>query len=64
MSGMGRHHGVEGFREFSNQRGIVIRGEGDSVETFFAPFSRAAAMADTAFGADQETRPVGALAPG
>lgn len=28
MSGIGRHHGVEGFREFSNQRGGVVRGEG------------------------------------
>ena len=28
MSGMGRHHGEDGFREFSNQRGIVVRGEG------------------------------------
>ncbi len=27
MSGMGRHHGEAGFREFSNQRGIVVRGE-------------------------------------
>ncbi len=26
-SGMGRHHGEAGFREFSNQRGIVVRGE-------------------------------------
>ena len=28
MSGMGRHHGEAGFREFSNQRGMVVRGEG------------------------------------
>ena len=28
-SGMGRHHGIEGFREFSNQRGVVTRGTGD-----------------------------------
>ena len=27
-SGMGRHHGEAGFREFSNQRGMVVRGEG------------------------------------
>jgi coniferyl-aldehyde dehydrogenase len=26
MSGMGRHHGIEGFREFSNPRGVVVRG--------------------------------------
>ena len=43
-SGMGRHHGVEGFREFSNQRGVVIRGSGDMIETFYAPYSKAAAV--------------------
>ena len=32
MSGMGRHHGEDGFREFSNQRGIVVRGEGPSFD--------------------------------
>ena len=31
MSGMGRHHGEEGFREFSNPRGVFVRGEGDEV---------------------------------
>ena len=46
MSGMGRHHGVEGFREFSNQRGIVVRGEGDHVDLFYSPYSRAAAFVD------------------
>ena len=34
MSGMGRHHGEEGFREFSNQRGIVVRGEGPHFDAF------------------------------
>ena len=37
MSGMGRHHGVEGFREFSNPRGIFVRGEGDLIEVFYPP---------------------------
>lgn len=46
MSGMGRHHGVEGFREFSNQRGVVIRGTGDMIETFYAPYSKATAVVD------------------
>ena len=36
MSGIGRHHGVEGFREFSNQRGLVIRGEGDMIDAFYS----------------------------
>ncbi len=34
MSGMGRHHGEAGFREFSNQRGIVVRGEGPHFDAF------------------------------
>jgi coniferyl-aldehyde dehydrogenase len=44
MSGMGRHHGAEGFREFSNQRGIVVRGSGDMIDAFYAPYSKAAAV--------------------
>ncbi len=46
MSGMGRHHGVEGFREFSNLRGVVVQGEGDQIDAFFAPYSKAAAIVD------------------
>ena len=42
MSGMGRHHGIAGFSEFSNERGVVIRGEGDMISAFFAPYSTAA----------------------
>jgi coniferyl-aldehyde dehydrogenase len=37
MSGMGRHHGVEGFREFSNPRGVVVRGTGDIIDAFYPP---------------------------
>ncbi len=37
MSGMGRHHGEDGFREFSNQRGIVVRGEGPQFDAFVSP---------------------------
>lgn len=44
MSGMGRHHGIEGFREFSNQRGIVVRGTGDMIDAFYAPYSKAQAL--------------------
>ena len=50
MSGMGRHHGVEGFREFSNQRGTVVRGSGDHIDAFFSPYAKAAAIAEAAFG--------------
>jgi coniferyl-aldehyde dehydrogenase len=44
MSGMGRHHGIEGFREVSNPRGVVVRGEGDQVDAFFAPYAKAQAI--------------------
>ena len=44
MSGMGRHHGIEGFREFSNQRGVVIRGEGDLISAFYSPYEKAAGL--------------------
>lgn len=48
MSGMGRHHGIEGFREFSNPRGIVVRGTGDIIDAFYAPYSKAAAVVQAA----------------
>jgi coniferyl-aldehyde dehydrogenase len=38
QSGSGRHHGVEGFREFSNLRGVFVRGEGDLLEAFAPPY--------------------------
>ena len=41
-SGMGRHHGEEGFREFSNQRGVAVRGAAPTVESLVAPTSDAA----------------------
>ncbi len=50
MSGMGRHHGVEGFREFSNPRGVVVRGEGDQIDAFFAPYAKAAAIVQHVLG--------------
>src|SRR5580704_3096111 len=50
MSGMGRHHGVEGFREFSNQRGVVVRGTGDHFDAFFAPYAKAAAIVASVLG--------------
>ncbi len=50
MSGMGRHHGVEGFREFSNQRGVVVRGTGDHFDAFFAPYAKAEAIVKAALG--------------
>ena len=50
MSGMGRHHGIDGFREFSNQRGVVVRGSGDIINAFYAPYSRAEAVINAMLG--------------
>ena len=38
-SGMGRHHGIEGFREFSNARGIFVRGCGGDMTSIFPPYA-------------------------
>ena len=51
MSGMGRHHGIEGFREFSNQRGVVVRGEGDMIDAFYAPYTKAAGLVQAVLSA-------------
>ncbi len=37
-SGSGRHHGIDGFREFSNPRGVVVRGSGDLADAFLPPY--------------------------
>jgi coniferyl-aldehyde dehydrogenase len=50
MSGMGRHHGLDGFREFSNPRGVVVRGTGDHFEAFSAPYTTAAAIVSMVLG--------------
>jgi len=42
QSGSGRHHGIEGFREFSNPRGVVVRGTGDMIDAFLPPYGPAA----------------------
>ena len=44
MSGMGRHHGIDGFREFSNQRGFVVRGEGPHFDAFVSPAQSASEL--------------------
>jgi coniferyl-aldehyde dehydrogenase len=49
-SGMGRHHGFEGFREFSNPRGVVVRGTGDQFDAFAAPYAKAAALVKAVLG--------------
>lgn len=51
QSGSGRHHGIEGFREFSNPRGVVHRGAGDLAEVMFPPYGQLAeAVVAAAFG--------------
>ena len=47
-SGMGRHHGIDGFREFSNARGVVVRGSDDAVDAFFPPYTKAAKLVTAA----------------
>jgi len=50
-SGAGRHHGIDGFREFSNPRGIVVRGEGDLIDAFYPPYGDTlGAITSAAFG--------------
>jgi coniferyl-aldehyde dehydrogenase len=44
-SGMGRHHGIEGFHEFSNKRAMFVRGEEDHIEIIFPPYREAAQAA-------------------
>jgi coniferyl-aldehyde dehydrogenase len=40
-SGMGVHHGEEGFREFSNPRGYFIKGKGGIFSVIMPPYSKA-----------------------
>jgi coniferyl-aldehyde dehydrogenase len=55
QSGSGRHHGIEGFREFSNLRGVFVRGEGDLIEAFAPPYGPTAqALVDAALSGGQE----------
>jgi len=39
-SGMGVHHGEEGFREFSNQRGYFIRKQGGTYDMIMPPYGK------------------------
>lgn len=46
----GRHHGLEGFREFTNPKGLVRRGTApDLIAAFGPPYAVASAIADHAF---------------
>jgi coniferyl-aldehyde dehydrogenase len=61
QSGTGRHHGIDGFREFSNPRGVVVRGTGDLADAFLPPYAGAAqAIVSSIFGAGHaEADPAG-----
>lgn len=37
-SGMGHHHGIEAFREFSNPRGYFIKGKGGTMNAITPPY--------------------------
>lgn len=37
-SGSGRHHGYDGFREFSNPRGTFVMGRGGGFDNFLPPY--------------------------
>ena len=51
QSGNGRHHGLDGFREFSNPRGVVVRGTGDLIASFLPPYGATAqAIVDSVVG--------------
>jgi len=64
QSGTGRHHGIEGFREFSNLRGVFVRGEGDMIEAFAPPYGATAqAVVDAAFEQAQQLTPGSLEAP-
>ncbi len=34
----GRHHGIEGFRELSNPRRVVVGGTEDLIDAFLPPY--------------------------
>jgi coniferyl-aldehyde dehydrogenase len=51
-SGTGRHHGLDGFREFSNPRGVFVRGRGGVFEVLAPPYGgKAKRMAGLALSA-------------
>ncbi|MHA6765153.1 aldehyde dehydrogenase family protein [Streptacidiphilus sp. PAMC 29251] len=71
QSGSGRHHGIEGFREFSNPRGVVVRGTGDLADAFLPPYGPLLqGIVDSVLGgaepaaAEQTAAPEQAAAPG
>jgi len=59
-SGSGRQHGIEGFREFSNPRGVVVRGTDDLADAFLPPYGATAqAVVDAALSGTVQTEGAG-----
>lgn len=50
-SGMGRHHGIQGFHEFSNPRGMFKRGDEDVIGAFY-DHTLGSALVDAALSGD------------
>ena len=50
-SGMGRHHGEDGFREFSNPRGVVVKKGEVNVDLFWSPYNKAARLVEETMSA-------------
>jgi coniferyl-aldehyde dehydrogenase len=64
QSGSGRHHGHDGFREFSNPRGVVVRGTGDLADAFLPPYGPLAqAVVDGAYAAAAASSAAAAAPP-
>ncbi|KEQ53896.1 aldehyde dehydrogenase family protein [Sphingobium chlorophenolicum] len=50
-SGMGRHHGEDGFREFSNPRGVVVKKGDVNLNLFWSPYDKAARLVEDTMSA-------------
>jgi acyl-CoA reductase-like NAD-dependent aldehyde dehydrogenase len=44
-SGMGRYHGIDGFRTFSQQRSVLVRGKLNGLSLLYPPYDRPLARA-------------------
>mgnify|MGYP000279353073 CR=1 FL=1 len=54
-SGMGRHRGAEGFKEFSNPRGIMELGSKELFSTIMPPYDKASVqVVNTIFGSTKD----------
>ena len=59
-SGMGRHHGIEGSREFSNPRGVFKRGtDADMIDAFNPPYRTLEMIVSGAYAQADGAAPAG-----